>query len=450
MFIKFLLDQKSQNCETNTSTTKVRMDLSEAIKLYPEITESTLKNSIMRHARFEQFSDSEKIISWLEKSDKQEEEEKIEDTLGKLLVLILKMSKEKFSECYKEIFFVLMKLLISVKSDNDCKKCMVKENENHSLKNQNEIVNNLKNNYLPAINNFQFQIDSLNEKLNFFKQSFYQNLNKVQNGSHVPKINGESKKIELNMNLKNNSYFDNPCQTSSFDHLFKFNPEEVKYQDLEFYPKPEKLAVPTIQNYFKNDNYLPDPLEKRNFNGFMMNKTNDFKDDEIESEKIKKYFVFKWTVKKALFCWDGDYNLNTVCDELAKEIVNLLGNVIVPEICIFKEIKIRSFTKSKNSSNLLAFKIDVESRYKTLIEETWKNGSPSDVFKFKTDLLKNNSICIYPSVSEEKTEKEISKINQFPSRYNFSQASHSYSSDILTADNVNQKIIELLHEKKNN
>lgn len=155
----------------------------------------------------------------------------------------------------------------------------------------------------------------------------------------------------------------------------------------------------------------------------------------------------QWSTKKAIFCWDNNYNLQIVTSELVLYLSNLFGNIISPQEIIVQSIKIKAFTKSSTQPNLLAVKLEVSDRYKSLVEESWKEGSPSDYFKFKIDLLKKNSIRYWNHITQSNNDLPIKNLFKSPARYNFSQANHYYKSDILNKNRVNNLIIRKLTRK---
>ena len=147
-----------------------------------------------------------------------------------------------------------------------------------------------------------------------------------------------------------------------------------------------------------------------------------------------------WNSKKAVFCWSGEGNLKQIFDDIVDHIYCLFGSVIAPKESIFKSFKIKSFSPCNNKPKLLAINLKFNPRYKDIIESSWKYESPSDFFKFKIDLNKNPSIKSWNHKTKSHDLLPIHKFKGNPGRYNFSQASYNYKSDILTCEKLNLKL----------
>lgn len=155
----------------------------------------------------------------------------------------------------------------------------------------------------------------------------------------------------------------------------------------------------------------------------------------------------QWSTKKAVFCWDNNGNLAIVAAELVLHLANLFGNIISPQELVVQEVRIKAFTKSATQPNLLAVKLEVSERYRGLIEESWKEGSPSDYFKFKIDLLRRNAIRFWNDVTQSNSDLPVKNLHKSPARYNYSQANHFYKSEILNKVQLNMRIFQRLKKK---
>jgi hypothetical protein len=150
-----------------------------------------------------------------------------------------------------------------------------------------------------------------------------------------------------------------------------------------------------------------------------------------------------WNSKKPIFCWDGEINLEIISKHLVHFISKQFSNCLISDSDLVNDIKIRSFTKSDFRPNLLVFLIDFNPRYKHIIEQKWQCGSPSNYFKFKIDLMKNNSISLWNQFKEREDDLEIQLFNKSSSRYNFSQAIYKFTCRLLNAKNINL----MIHQK---
>jgi hypothetical protein len=169
-----------------------------------------------------------------------------------------------------------------------------------------------------------------------------------------------------------------------------------------------------------------------------------------KSRQVKRQDLRYWTLKKAVFCWDGNVNLEIVYKEFVKNLSKLLGDLVSPKEPVIQDLKIKAFTKSNSRQNLLAIKMILNPRYKSLIEQSWKNGSPSEFFKLKIDLIKDSSILYHTNDQEQPEAKEIKNMKKFPARYNFSQATYNFTSDYLNKDTINQGILNFLKQLETN
>ena len=173
--------------------------------------------------------------------------------------------------------------------------------------------------------------------------------------------------------------------------------------------------------------------------------TPKIKPPKIEQSKRKDLRF--WTTKKAIFCWDGEFNLQLVTQELVINLSTLLGDMVIPQEPVLKGLKLKAFTKSKTNPNLLAMRLNLNERYVPLIQNAWKTGSPSFFFKLKVDLLQKNWIRFKKNFTLKDEDRTIEKMKKFPARYNFSQATHFLQSDHLNMDNINSEILNCLKKK---
>ena len=112
------------------------------------------------------------------------------------------------------------------------------------------------------------------------------------------------------------------------------------------------------------------------------------------------------------------------------------------EIC--QRMEIKAFTKSNNRQNLLVLKIKFNEHYTSIIENGWRDGSPSKYFRFKADLRENDSIKV--KAVHQTMNVRVTKMEKFPARYNFSQASHMYFSEFLNKDTLNNKFWKIINK----
>lgn len=111
-------------------------------------------------------------------------------------------------------------------------------------------------------------------------------------------------------------------------------------------------------------------------------------------------------------------------------------------------MEVKAFTKSSSKPNLLAIKIKFNPRYRKLVEEAWKKGSPSEFFRSKIDLMKKNYIKFWNSELGKKVDQPIKNFEKSPARYNFSQANHQFATKIFKMEILNYMIIEKLEKMK--
>lgn len=116
-------------------------------------------------------------------------------------------------------------------------------------------------------------------------------------------------------------------------------------------------------------------------------------------------------------------------------------SLLKPQSIIVTSLTMKAFTKSKNKPNLIAIKLTINSEYKKLVEQAWRCSSPSNYFKFKVDLLLNNSIKRIPDQKSSETSLAVKKLQRFPARYNFSQANHVFFHRFLNKDVINKHIM---------
>lgn len=169
-----------------------------------------------------------------------------------------------------------------------------------------------------------------------------------------------------------------------------------------------------------------------------------------KSRTVRRQDLRYWTLKKAIFCWDGNTNLEIVYKEFVKNLSRLLGDLVSPKEPVIQDLNIKAFTKSSTRQNLLAVKMVLNPRYKSLIEQSWKNGSPSDFFKLKIDLIKKSTILHKESEQDAPREREIKNMKKFPARYNFSQATYNFTSDYVNKDTINRGILAFLKKFRMN
>ena len=233
--------------------------------------------------------------------------------------------------------------------------------------------------------------------------------------------------------------------------------KKAKYVNECLIPNTKTSVGFTIKKYDESSEPTQFPIPNKKSESLIKQPVNfEHKEPKFPKEillktNIKKNsscFIIKdrkqWSTKKAFFCWDNSKNLQTVVSDLVFHLSSLFGNLISPQELIIKNIRIKAFTKSITKPNLLAVKIDISSRYKTLVEESWKEGSPSEYFKFKIDLLKKNTIRFWDEGSQRDRSISIKNLFKSPARYNFSQANHYYKSDTLNKKNLNMLIFQKL------
>ena len=112
---------------------------------------------------------------------------------------------------------------------------------------------------------------------------------------------------------------------------------------------------------------------------------------------------------------------------------------------ICTSLLIKAFTKSANKQNLLAVKIEFNERFREIIESEWKNGSPSKYFKFKIDLRKDDGINVKITKKMKTINIRIKKIEKYPARFNYSQASHEFISHALNKEALNLKFWKIIN-----
>lgn len=152
-----------------------------------------------------------------------------------------------------------------------------------------------------------------------------------------------------------------------------------------------------------------------------------------------------WNSRKALFCFDGEFNLKWVCSEMALSLAQMKLPLLRENETVCTGLLIKAFTKSASKQNLLAVKIEFNERFREIIESEWKNGSPSKYFKFKIDLRKNDGINVKVGESAKTINIRIKKIEKYPARFNYSQASHEFLSPALNKDALNSKFWKIIH-----
>lgn len=151
-----------------------------------------------------------------------------------------------------------------------------------------------------------------------------------------------------------------------------------------------------------------------------------------------------WNSRKALFCFDGEYNLKWVCSEMALSLAQMKLPLLHENEIVCTSLLIKAFTKSASKQNLLAVKIEFNERFREIIESEWKNGSPSKYFKFKIDLRKNDGINVRVSEKTKTVNIRIKKIEKYPARFNYSQASHEFISPALSKEALNSKFWKII------
>lgn len=337
------------------------------------------------------------------------------------------------------------------------------------------------------------------QKLKIFQKSFKKKINKLENklGPNTKYVSQKVftnrsrygfKPVTPNPNLRDTrkrSFGD--FKNSQLDSLFKkkvpslvgaspklFSPyPNLPFFDLKngsnmnsFNSKSKNMiSMPEIKTPFSvHLGILQESLEKQEKPSkaesslFVKESPLNFEQNEVEipkgikrvpsNKKNSSCFVIKdrkqWSTKKAIFCWDNKANLEIITSELVHHLSNLFGNIISPQELIVRSIKIKAFTKSTTQPNLLAVKLEVSERYKSLVEESWKEGSPSHYFKFKIDLLKQNYIRYWNEITNSDTDLSVKNLFKSPARYNYSQANHYYKSEILNKETVNLRMFRKL------
>lgn len=154
-----------------------------------------------------------------------------------------------------------------------------------------------------------------------------------------------------------------------------------------------------------------------------------------------------WNSNKPIFCWDGDFNLDIVCEHFCLYVSELFGKKPHSNAKIIREMTVRQFTMFKKKPNLVAFKVKLGSKFKLMVESAWEKGSPSKYFKFKVDLAEEARICLWNRFEEIDEEREITSFEKTPGRYNISQAKYVLSCDNLSVENLNKKIIQKICER---
>lgn len=152
-----------------------------------------------------------------------------------------------------------------------------------------------------------------------------------------------------------------------------------------------------------------------------------------------------WNSRKALFCFDGESNLKWVCSEMALSLAQMKLPLLHENEIVCTSLLIKAFTKSASKQNLLAVKIEFNERFREIIESEWKNGSPSKYFKFKIDLRKNDGINVHVSEKVKTVNIRIKKIEKYPARFNYSQASHEFISPALSKEALNSKFWKIIN-----
>jgi hypothetical protein len=89
-------------------------------------------------------------------------------------------------------------------------------------------------------------------------------------------------------------------------------------------------------------------------------------------------------------------------------------------------------------------KIEFNERFREIIESEWKNGSPSKYFKFKIDLRKEDHINVKMNERAKAVSIRIKKIEKYPARFNYSQASHEFISSALNKEALNSKFWKIV------
>ena len=238
-------------------------------------------------------------------------------------------------------------------------------------------------------------------------------------------LNQHSNNLDMRINLGNNEYqnFFTPIKNED-------NPSNVSHN----------LLMKRNSEIMMQSSVPEDPKLK-NFDSVSKQSVTSKK-----SRNVKRQDLRYWTLKKAIFCWDGDFNLEIVYKEFVKHFGTLLGDLISPKEPVIEALKIKAFTKSTSRPNLLAVKVTVNPRYKSIIEQTWKNGSPSNFFKLKIDLIKNNSITFKSSAQNLAQNRGVKNMKKFPARYNFSQATYNFHSLSVNKETINEGILTYLKQ----
>ena len=212
------------------------------------------------------------------------------------------------------------------------------------------------------------------------------------------------------------------------------------------------VEKPQIINSEQKQRHLT-KIDDKKINEIIKNNPKSLKMVKEETE-IKSSIGFEikdrmfWNYKKAIFCWDKEQNIQIVCKEIANHLISLLGTIVSPQEPIVQDLKVKSFTKSLINPNLLAIKIIINSRYRELVREAWKKGSPSEFFKFKIDLLKQNSLRFWDSSVRKCVDLPIKNIQKMPARYNYSQAHNPLNSRFLNKFNINSQILIKFNENQ--
>ena len=327
--------------------------------------------------------------------------------------------------------------------------------EKRAIKNQLQKIKATSNNLMTDILNLQ---TDLNKKLKKVKTDFSKNdfllLKRSSEesdlfASEICKEKEESN--HLNSSIEQNSIFEE--KTTDFDE------DQSKASLTSLQEKVENKNKKTNENssisknkesnnksklyFYKNqltENIVNKISNKKSFKIQSKNYTNTEKPQQMLQSVFSKNQLpyYQWNSSKPLFFWDGLTNLKIVSNEISSHIAKLFNGFRAPSESIIKLIQIKAFTKKKNKPNLLIMIINVNPRYEELINKAWKNGSPSEYFKFKIDLKQSPKIKCWNRFLNDQEIREIPTFKNCPGRFNFSQAFYDIKSKSLSCQKINQ------------
>lgn len=174
-----------------------------------------------------------------------------------------------------------------------------------------------------------------------------------------------------------------------------------------------------------------------------------FQSRQIQQKLDKRFSKLKFESsndRKIFFCWDGEDNLKKVLLELAKHFSELFQNK-KSNSCVVQKLRIRRLINWETDPNLLALDLKLNDEVANLVGKKWAWKSPSNFFKFRRDLVRNNRISWLNSTEKKEIGVETRDLAKVAPGFKFEGLGSVFQSEVLNGKVLNRVLSGIVEMK---